>query len=74
MTVTVTAGITFSSGGFTFASPSTGTQKAIFGDGFAPSGKTAITNLVSNTGVVSANTPGVGTARQGPAAAGYSLS
>ena len=51
-----------------------GTDKAIFGYGqlgpgtYAP---TSITNLVSNTGVVSTDTAGVGTARQGPAAAGY---
>jgi len=32
-----------------------------------------MTNLVSNTGVVSTNTAGVGTARHTPAAAGYSL-
>ena len=30
-----------------------------------------MTNLVSNTGVVSADTTGVGTARYAPAAAGY---
>ena len=31
-----------------------------------------MTNLVSNTGVVATDTAGVGTARYGPAAAGYS--
>ena len=46
------------------------TQKAIFGYGAAPA-STSITNLVSNTGVVASDTPGVGTARQNPAAAGY---
>jgi hypothetical protein len=50
----------------------TSTQRAIFGFGASP-GSTSITNLVSNTGVVSANTPGVGTARRELAAAGYSL-
>ena len=44
------------------------TQKAIFGYGAGP---VSITNLVSNTGVVSTNTTGVGTARQSLAAAGY---
>jgi hypothetical protein len=51
-----------------------GGDKAIFGYGNkpAPSGiNYNITNLVSNTGVVAANTPGVGTGRQGLAAAGY---
>ena len=47
-------------------------NKAIFGYGFiSPSPYYAITNLVSNTGVVAANTTGVGTARQFLAAAGY---
>jgi len=48
------------------------TQKAIFGYGrdfFSFS----MTNLVSNTGVVATDTPGVGTARNRLAAAGYSL-
>ena len=55
-----------------FWGKSNGTQKAIFGFGIAvPSGLTSITNLVSNTGVVSADTPGVGTARYLLAAAGY---
>ena len=40
-----------------------GGDKAIFGYGFAGS-VTAITNLVSNTGVVSADVTGVGTARR----------
>ena len=44
------------------------TQKAIFGYG---SGVTAITNLVSSSGVVAADTAGVGTARANIAAAGY---
>jgi hypothetical protein len=53
----------------------TGTQRAIFGFGFrtspTPAINVAVTNLVSNTGVVSTDTPGVGTARQSLAAAGY---
>jgi hypothetical protein len=47
--------------------------KALFGYGYADSGITAITNLVSNTGVVSTDTAGVGTARERPAAAGYGI-
>jgi len=49
---------------------SPGTQKAIFGYGYSTN-FTAITNLVSNTGVVATDTAGVGTARNGLAAAGY---
>jgi len=51
-----------------------GGDKAIFGFGNAPApvgGNTAITNLVSNAGVVASNTPGVGTGRNALAAAGY---
>jgi len=47
------------------------TQKAIFGYGRAGPAITSITNLVSNTGVVATDTPGVGTARQALSAAGY---
>ena len=47
-----------------------GTQKAIFGYGIIASA-VSMTNLVSNTGVVAADTTGVGTARNGIAAAGY---
>ena len=74
MTVTVTGGITFS-GGLTFAPGASGgpTQKAIFGYGQSVS-YTAVTNLVSNTGVVATDTTGVGTVRQDLAAAGYSTS
>ena len=69
MSITITGGITFSSvGGVSIIAPPGGTQKAIFGYG---SGITAITNLVSNTGVVATDTAGVGTARQYLAAAGY---
>ena len=48
-------------------------RRAIFGYGYnsAPAGPISLTNLVSNTGVVSANITGVGTARQGLKAAGY---
>ena len=49
-----------------------GTMKAIFGYGDSGS-SVSLTNLVSNTGVVSTDTTGVGTARQRLAAAGYSL-
>ena len=49
-----------------------GTQKAIFGYGYTGAG-VSMTNLVSNTGVVSTDVTGVGTARYNPAAAGFSL-
>ena len=52
------------------ASVLAGTQKAIFGYGYKVAG-VSITNLVSNTGVVSGDTAGVGTARYNLAAAGY---
>jgi hypothetical protein len=49
-----------------------GTQNAIFGYGTSsPGNDVSITNLVSNTGVVAADTTGVGTARNTLAAAGY---
>ncbi len=47
-----------------------GTQKAIFGYGYTNT-NVSMTNLVSNTGVVSNDTTGVGTARHALAAAGY---
>ena len=56
------------------AAASYGTDKAIFGYGASgayPGTVTNITNLVSNTGVVSNDVTGVGTSRNGPAAAGY---
>jgi hypothetical protein len=56
------------------AAASYGTDKAIFGYGYNYSGGYnfySITNLVSNTGTVATDTTGVGTARQGLAAAGY---
>jgi hypothetical protein len=50
----------------------TGTQKAIFGFGITvPGSYVSMTNLVSNTGVVSSDTPGVGTAKGFVGAAGY---
>ena len=50
-----------------------GGDKAIFGYGTGSS-NFSLTNLVSNSGVVAADVSGVGTARYGLAAAGYSLS
>jgi len=49
------------------------TQKAIFGYGNvgAPAYRVSMTNLVSSSGVVATDTTGVGTAREGLAAAGY---
>jgi len=58
----------------TTAAPSpTVPGQAIFGYGFTGSSTTAITNLVSNTGVVATDTSGVGTPRYFLAAAGYGL-
>ena len=54
-----------------FYGKSNGTQRAIFGFGFIPLISQNMTNLVSNTGVVATDTPGVGTARNYLAAAGY---
>ena len=49
-----------------------GTQKAIFGYGYVSSDPgVSITNLVSNTGVVSSDTTGVGTGRSYIAASSY---
>ena len=52
-----------------------GTDKAIFGYGMSSSGSPrtqySVTNLVSNSGVVSTDTTGVGTARFGSAASSY---
>jgi hypothetical protein len=47
-----------------------GTDKAIFGYGYA-SGNSSLTNLVNSTGVVSTDTTGVGTARYNLAASSY---
>jgi hypothetical protein len=55
-------------------SASTNTQKAIFGfGGFIPSGATNVSNLVSNTGVVATDTPGVGSSRSFLAGATYGV-
>ncbi len=50
--------------------PYKGNTEGIFGFGYGGS-MTAVTNLVSNAGVVATDTTGVGTARNGPAACGY---
>ena len=47
-----------------------GYDKGIFGYGTTGSA-TAVTNLVSNAGVVATDTTGVGTARKGPGATQY---
>lgn len=50
----------------------TPTQRAIFGFGaFANGAVTNVTNLISNTGVIAADTPGVGQVRRGIAGTGY---
>jgi hypothetical protein len=54
------------------AAASYGIDKAIFGYGVTTV-VVSITNLVSNTGVVSTDTTGIGTARRMLAAAGFSL-
>ena len=66
-------------GGMTFLGGMTVTKqppnlRAIFGYGWTGSALTSVTNLVSNTGVVSTDTTGVGTARNSLAAAGYGSS
>ena len=70
MSVTFSGGgVTISGGGWTLeAAPAS--KKAIFGYGTTGT-ITAITNLVSNTGVVATDTTGVGTSRSDLAAAGY---
>ena len=47
------------------------TQKAIFGFGQNGGSNTAVTNLVSDSGVVASDTSGVGTVRNDLAASGY---
>ena len=72
MSITISGGITLNGGGWTIVAPPAG-NKAIFGygnTGIAPF-NTAITNLVTNTGVVAIDTTGVGTARNDLAAAAY---
>jgi hypothetical protein len=56
---------------YRFAVGGGGTVKAIFGYGGTGGAIYSMTNLVSNTGVVSSDTTGVGTPRDGLAAAGY---
>ena len=70
--INIGAGWTIGSG-WTISGPAaSSTQKAIFGYGISgASAFLSTTNLVSNTGVVAANTTGVGTARYALAAAGY---
>ena len=58
------------SGGVSIVPPPPG-NKAIFGYGYDGT-NVSITNLVSNTGVVANDTTGVGTARNGLAAASFS--
>ena len=76
MSITITGGITFTGGMSVTAQPPPPTQKGIFGYGISPgaspSSIQSVTNLVSDTGVVATDTAGVGTARTGLAAAGYS--
>jgi len=70
MSITITGGFTLAGGGWTVApAPPTG-NKAIFGYGSNGS-NVSMTNLVSNAGIVAADTTGVGTARRYLAAAGY---
>ena len=64
------SGITIGSGISVTAPPPPPSSKAIFGYGYSTVA-VSITNLVSNTGVVATDTAGVGTARQGLAAASY---
>ena len=65
-----TGGLTFTGGLSVTPQPPTYSAYAIFGYG-EQSGRLSMTNLVSNTGVVAADTTGVGTARYALAAAGY---
>ena len=51
--------------------PVYGAGSAIFGYGANGASPFSMTNLVSNTGVVSGDVTGVGTIRSNPAAAGY---
>ena len=68
-----TGGITFTGGMSVTAQPPSPGAYAIFGYGETDVGLVSTTNKVSNTGVVATDTAGVGTARGGLAAAGYSL-
>ena len=71
VTATNNAGTSAASDASNSATPAALTQKAIFGYGYTGSAVTAITNIVSNTGVVATDTTGVGTARVYIAAASY---
>ena len=51
--------------------PTKGNQEGVFGYGEVPGDRSAVTNLVSNTGVVAADVSGLGTARQQPGACEY---
>ena len=66
-----TGGITFTGGLSVTPQPPSPGAYAIFGYGETDAGFVSTTNLVSNTGVVSANVTGVGTARRYVAACGY---
>ena len=66
----VFSGVTFS-GGYSIELPPPPAYKAIFGYGYNGATRVSMTNLVSNTGIVAADTTGVGTARYALAAAGY---
>jgi hypothetical protein len=66
--ITITPGILFTAG-FSISVEAT-RPYAIFGYG-SSGGLLSITNLVSNTGVVSTDITGVGTPRSGLAAASY---
>ncbi len=69
MSITISGGISLGGGGWTVTAAPAG-NKAIFGYGDTGS-PTAVTNLVSNTGIVASDTTGVGTARFQLAAAAY---
>jgi len=68
------SGVTFDGGFAITLPPPSYLAYAIFGYGGTSGSKLSTTNLVSNTGVVAADTTGVGTARQQLAAASYGLS
>ena len=68
MSVTINGGLT-TQGGWTVVMP--GGPQAIFGYGYTSPSEQSMTNKVSNTGIVSADTTGVGTTRSGLAAASY---
>jgi hypothetical protein len=70
MSITITGGFTLA-GGWTVVPPPP-SYKAIFGYGYGSGSAQSMTNLVSTTGVVGNDVTGVGTARRGLAAAGYS--